>query len=71
VRRRAVEKLRLSHGSIFEQELGRAIIESLLEAGVDLRYGPGLEEMKQLLVDVLVAAHRSIRPRSGRVLQKA
>lgn len=35
-----------------EQEIGRAVLSALLQAGIDLKSGPSLEEMKVLLADV-------------------
>lgn len=38
--------------------LGRAVLGALEDAGVDLKNGPSLEEMKCLLADVVRAASR-------------
>jgi hypothetical protein len=32
--------------------VGRAVLDALVQAGVDLKSGPSLEEMKALLADV-------------------
>jgi hypothetical protein len=42
------------------QQLGRAVLAALTQAGVDLKSGPSLEEMKVLLTDVarLARKHR-------------
>lgn len=42
-----------------ERQIGRAVLAALLQAGIDLKHGPSLEEMKTLLADVarLARAH--------------
>jgi hypothetical protein len=59
LRRAALKNLRqLGSAPFTHEQLGRAVIQALVQEGVDLRSGPGLEEMKQLLVDVLRASSR-------------
>jgi hypothetical protein len=53
VRELALENLRVSGASPDDQgELGRAVLNALVQAGVDLTRGPTLEEMKSLLSEV-------------------
>jgi hypothetical protein len=60
-RRLAVENLQESGGLADEQQLGRALLQALVRSGVDLRHGPSLEEMKQLLLEVCQAVRREER----------
>jgi hypothetical protein len=59
LRRAALKNLRqLGSPPFTHEQLGRAVLQALVQEGVDLRSGPGLEEMKQLLVDVLRTSSR-------------
>ncbi len=55
----AVQNLRRSGGDPpCEAEVGRAVLAALVDAGIDLRSGPTLEEMKALLAEVVRVARR-------------
>ena len=72
IRRLAVEMLcRPGVESFTEQQLGPAILRALVQSGVDLRNGPGLEQMKQLLVEVRDAACAQLRRRRETAMQPA
>jgi hypothetical protein len=59
--RLAVEQLQqFGEAPFTEQQLGQAVLRALVQAGVNLRNGPTLEEMKQFLVDVLDSARQKI-----------
>jgi hypothetical protein len=59
VRELALENLRASGATPGDaSELGRALLQALVQAGVDLSQGPTLEEMKSLLSEVTRLASR-------------
>ena len=62
IRRLALANLRRSPASpLSESDLGQAVLDALVQAGVDLKSGPTLEEMKALLADVARLAHEEQR----------
>lgn len=63
VRELALQNLHHSGGSADDsQQLGRAVLVALTDAGVDLKRGPSLEEMKALLADITRLARQRARP---------
>ena len=58
IRQRAIESLRQSETQS-NQALGDALLQALVESGLDLRTSPSLDEVKCLLVDVGRAVRRS------------
>ena len=55
---RLAEKLQSDpEGPASERDMAKLIVDALLEAGVDLRSGPSLEEMKSILIQAHRAAH--------------
>jgi hypothetical protein len=64
IRGLAVQNLRRGGGALeSEARLGRAVLEALVQAGVDLKQGPTLDEMKTLLADVARLARREAKPK--------
>lgn len=59
VRQLALENLPQT-GVHNEQQIGRAVLAALSQAGVDLKSGPSLEEMKALLADVARLARHGL-----------
>jgi hypothetical protein len=63
VRDLAIENLRASGSQPGdENQVGKAILDALVQAGIDLRRGPTLEEMKSLLSEVSRLAHCDANP---------
>jgi hypothetical protein len=68
IRELALENLRANGGNPGdEHQLGNAVVTALGQAGVDLRHGPTLEEMKMLLAEVALQARREARAEEAAV----
>jgi hypothetical protein len=57
IRRMALENLE-HNSSPTESQIGQAVLDALVQSGIDLKHGPTLEEMKALLADVARLARR-------------
>ena len=62
VRELALQNLHRSGCCADCQQIGRAVLIALTDAGVDLKRGPSLEEMKNLLADGARLARQQGRP---------
>lgn len=48
----ALENLRRSNAKLDTCQVGRAVLQALVQSGIDLNNGPTLEEVKDLLAEV-------------------